>query len=108
MQSKINLEPMAGKVIVKPDNSDKQVGGIWLVTNARQSMGQIVAVYEGFEDPDTLAEVDPFLRMDDWVIFGQHSGVEVTVNREKYIVLREQEILCRVIDPEALNDAEAI
>lgn len=106
--SDVNLEPMPGKVIVRLDTSDKQVGGLWLMRSARQSIGQIVAVYDDFDDPDTDAHVAPFLQLEDWVIFGQHSGVEVDFNREKYIILRESEILCRVIDPDAVPDRKGV
>lgn len=108
MQTRINLEPMPGKVIVRPDSTDKMVGGIWLVRNDRQSLGQVVAVYSDFTDPDTDAEMEAFVRLDDWVIFGKHSGVEVTIGREKYIILREMELLCRVADPDALEDKSKV
>lgn len=107
-QTRINLEPMPGKVIIKPDNSEQMVGGIYLVSNARQSKGQIVAIYSDFDDPDTDSHVEPFIQLDDWVIFGQHSGVEVTINRERYIILRESEILCRVVNPTTAQTVEAI
>lgn len=106
--SDVNLEPMPGKVIIRLDTSDRQVGGLWLMRSARQSIGQIVAIYDEFDDPDTDAHVEPFLRLEDWVIFGQHSGVEVDFNREKYIILREAEILCRVIDPDAVSDRKGV
>lgn len=106
--SDVNLEPMPGKVIVRVDQSDQQVGGIWLIRNAKQSIGQIVAIYQDFDDPDTDAHVAPFLHLEDWVLFGMHSGVDVTFNREKYVILRESEILCRVIDPEAVEDRRGV
>jgi chaperonin GroES len=106
--SDVNLEPMPGKVIIRLDTSDKQVGGLWLMRSARQSIGQIVAIYNDFDDPDTDAHIAPFLHLRDWVIFGQHSGVEVDFNREKYIILRESEILCRVIDPDAVPDRKGV
>lgn len=104
-QSKINLEPMPGKLIIKPAASDRKVGGLFLVSNREQSIGQIVAIYDEFDDPDTTAHVEPFIQMDDWVIFNQNSGVKVTVDRETYIVLRESEILCRVINPADVDPA---
>lgn len=99
----MNLEPMPGKIVVKPDSSDKQVGGIWLIRNARQTLGQIMAIYQEFSDPDTGSDVEPFLKVGDWVIFGNHSGVEVTINRDKYIVMNEREVLCRIKDPEQVE-----
>jgi co-chaperonin GroES (HSP10) len=106
--STVNLEPMPGKIIVRLDQSDQQIGGIWIVRSQRQAIGQIVAIYDEFDDPDTDSHVAPFLQLNDWVIFGQHSGVEVTFSRDKFIVLRESEILCRVIDPETVEDKKGV
>lgn len=96
-RTKINLEPMPGKLIIKPDQSEKEINGIYIIRNSNQSVGQVVAVYDDFVDPDNDAEVSAFIDLDDWVIFGQHSGVSVSVGREKYIILREAEILCRIL-----------
>ncbi len=87
---------MPGKVIIKVAENNITEDGLYLVNSARQTMGKIISVYDDFIDPDTDAEVTPFLSVGDTVIFGQHSGVEVTINREKYIILVEREILCKI------------
>ena len=104
------MEPSPGKVIVRPSQEEQKFGLLYLPqSDRRQSAGEVIAVYKEFIDPDTGAEVHPFLQEGDWVIFGQHSGADVSYNRERYIILREQEILARVrgttVDP---NEVEAL
>lgn len=94
--TKVMLNPMPGKVIVKTFDNDRTDAGLFLISSSRQSQGRIVAVYDDFVDPDTDAEVSAFLSVGDTVIYGQHSGSEVTINREKFIILVEREILCKV------------
>lgn len=104
----INLQPGPGKIVVKPDESDRLINGIWVVRSARQSIGQVVAVYEDFTDPDSDANIEPWLQVGDWVIYGQHSGVDVSLGRaEKYVVLRESEVLCKVVE-ELSSDVRAV
>lgn len=98
------LRPMPGRVVVQKDQrSERVVNGIVLLTTGQQSYGQVVAVYDPFTDPGDGAEVEPAVQVEDWVVFGQHAGVEIQFGgRERYTVLRETEILCH-IDPEVFD-----
>lgn len=97
------LEPAPGKIVVKPDPPMSSSVGLVIVTDRRGTVGEVVAVYEPFIKPEEAAEgteTTAFYVVGDRVIFGPHSGVEVTIDREKFVVLREMEILTKIIEQE--------
>jgi co-chaperonin GroES (HSP10) len=99
--SGFTLRPLPGKVVVKPDKPDTlSAGGIHLLGSADQTVGRILAVYQPFEDPMDGVETKSFLQVDDQVVFGKHSGVLLSFEREKFIILREAEILCVIESPQ--------
>lgn len=99
---KVKFRPMPGKIVCQVVGETGTYGsGLILKPATRvnpRTTAKIVAVYEPFLlDPSNEdSQTESYLKVDDIVIFGLHSGIEVEYGSEKVIILREQEILCIV------------
>jgi chaperonin GroES len=92
--SKMNLKPLADRVIVKPAEAlEVSKGGIILPDTAKEKPieGTIVAVGPGKVGEDgkiTKLEV----KVGDKVLYGKYSGTEVQVEGVDYLIMRESDI----------------
>ena len=96
--SKINLNPLGDRVIVKPsDPEEKTKGGIILPDTAQEKPieGTIVAAGPG-KTTDEGKVVKLGVKVGDKVLYGKYSGTEVTVNGEEYLIMRESDIFAIV------------
>jgi chaperonin GroES len=96
--SKINLSPLADRVMVKPlEAEEKTKGGIILPDIAKEKPieGTVVAVGPGkvTDDGKTIALV---VKTGDKVLYGKYSGTEVTVDGVDYLIMRESDIFAIV------------
>ena len=97
----VDFQPMPGKILVEVDRSGwQQRSRLILLSNpAANKIGQVTHIYEPFnlhlESEDRLTEA--YVQVGDWVIFGKHSGTEITVEGVVRVVLKESEILTKVL-----------
>ncbi len=92
--AKINLKPLADRVIVKPmEAEEKTKGGIILPDTAKEKPieGTIIAVGPGKVTEDGK-QVKMEVKEGDKVLYGKYSGTEVTVEGEEYLIMRESDI----------------
>ncbi len=92
------LQPLGDRVIVKvKEEEEKTVGGIVLASNAKQKPieGEVVAVGEG-RIADNGNKIPMTVKKGDTVLYDKYSGTDVKYNGEKYLVLREKDILAIV------------
>jgi chaperonin GroES len=92
--AKINLKPLADRVIVKPmEAEEKSKGGIILPDTAKEKPieGTIVAIGPGKTSEEGKA-VKPEVKVGDKVLYGKYSGTEVTIDGEEYLIMRESDI----------------
>ncbi|WP_281829188.1 MULTISPECIES: co-chaperone GroES [Lactobacillus] len=92
------LEPIGDRVIVKvKEEEEKTVGGIVLASNAKEkpTEGEVVAVGNGAyaENGEKLPMT---VKKGDVVLYDKYSGTNVKYEGEKYLVLREKDILAIV------------
>jgi chaperonin GroES len=96
--SKINLKPLADRVIVKPmEAEEKTKGGIILPDIAKEKPieGTIIAVGPGKTAEDgKIAKME--VKVGDKVLYGKYSGTEVTVDGVEYLIMRESDIFAIV------------
>jgi len=92
----MNLRPLGDHVIVKPlEQEEKTKGGVYLPDTADKDkpfQGEVIAVGNGrvTEEGKRLAlEV----KKGDRVIFSKYAGTEVKLDGEKYLILKEDDIL---------------
>ncbi|HUX92756.1 MAG TPA: co-chaperone GroES [Ignavibacteriaceae bacterium] len=92
--AKINLKPLADRVIIKPSEAEETTkGGIILPDTAKEKPieGTVVAVGPG-KISDDGKQVKPEIKVGDKVLYGKYSGTEVTVEGEEYLIMRESDI----------------
>ena len=97
--AKIKLRPLDDRVVILPlDAEEVTAGGIVLPDAAQEKpqRGKVVAVGVG-KLLDSGARGELSVAVGDEVIFGKYGGSEVEVNGEEYKILRESDILAKVV-----------
>jgi chaperonin GroES len=96
--SKINLKPLADRVIVQPKEAEEKTkGGIILPDTAKEKPveGTIVAAGPGkMSDDGKLIKME--VKVGDVVLYGKYSGSEVTVDGVEYLIMRESDVFAIV------------
>ena len=98
--AKINLRPLDDRVVVKPlDAEEVTAGGIVLPDAAQEKpqRGKVIAVGVG-KLLDSGARGELSVSIGDEVIFGKYGGSEVEVDGEEVKILRETDILAKVVN----------
>jgi chaperonin GroES len=96
--SKINLTPLADRVIIKPSEAEETTkGGIILPDTAKEKPieGTIVAAGPG-KVTDDGKTIKLEVKVGDKVLYGKYIGTEVTVGGEEYLIMRESDIFAIV------------
>ena len=91
----MKLRPLADRVIVRQSEAEeKTASGILLPDTAKEkpTKGKVISVGPGKLD-DKGKPMELGLRAGDTVYYGKYSGTEVEVNGEKFVILRESDIL---------------
>lgn len=91
----MKLKPLQDRVIVKQQEAEeKTASGILLPDAAKEkpTKGKVIAAGPGkFSEKGKRMELS--VRVGDVVWYGKYSGNDVEVNGEKFVILRESEIL---------------
>jgi len=96
--TKTNITPLNENVLVqRVEAEDRSSGGILLPDSAKEKPqeGVVIAVGEGRMD-DSGDRVAPQVSKKDRIIFSSYAGNEISVDGEKYLIVREDEILAIV------------
>ncbi|HEY1686005.1 MAG TPA: co-chaperone GroES [Tepidisphaeraceae bacterium] len=91
----MKLRPLADRVIVRQsDAEEKTASGILLPDTAKEkpTKGKVVSVGPGKLD-DKGKPMELGVRAGDTVFYGKYSGTDVEVQGEKFVILRESDIL---------------
>src|ERR687896_417991 len=89
------LRPLSDRVIVKQSEAEEKTkSGIVLPDTAKEkpTKGKVIAVGPGKLD-DKGKPMDIGLRAGDTVYYGKYSGTDVEVDGQKYVILRESDVL---------------
>lgn len=92
------LKPLGDRVILEVQKEEEQtVGGIVLASNAKEKpqTGKVLAVGTG-RVLDNGEKVVPSVKEGDTVVFDKYAGTEVCYEGEKYLVVRENDIVAVV------------
>lgn len=92
--SKINLKPLADRIVVKPaEAEEKTAGGIILPDTVKEKPVEGTVVATG---PGKVADDGKTIKMEvkvgDKVLYGKYSGTEVTINGVEYLIMRESDV----------------
>ena len=98
--AKIKIRPLDDRVVVRPTEAEEvTAGGIVLPDSAREKpqRGIVIAVGIGrLLDNGTRGELS--VVVGDEVIYGKFGGADIEVDGQEVKILREVEILAKVID----------
>ena len=91
----MKLKPLDDRVVIKQsDAQEKTTGGIILPDTAKEKpqIGKVIATGPGKLLDDGKRSKMSVKKKDD-VIYAKYIGSEVEIDREKYVILRESDIL---------------
>jgi chaperonin GroES len=89
------LKPRGDHVLVKPlSKEEKTRGGIILPDTAKEKpqAGEVIAVGPG-RMLDNGTRVQPEVKTGDKVIYAKYGGMEIKLEDDEYLILRETDIL---------------
>lgn len=89
----MSIKPLADRVLLKPVSAEeKTVGGIIIPDSAKEkpAKAEVVAVGIGSKDEEM------YLSVGDVVLYGKYAGVEVEHEGEKYLIMRQSEVLAKL------------
>ena len=86
----MNIKPLADRVLIKPAAAEeKTVGGIIIPDSAKEKplKGESIAVGHGTKDEEMVVKAG------DHVLYGKYAGTEIELDGEKYLIMRQSDIL---------------
>ncbi|MBQ3238261.1 MAG: co-chaperone GroES [Bacteroidaceae bacterium] len=89
----MNIKPLADRVLVVPAPAEeKTIGGIIIPDTAKEKplKGEVVAVGNGTKDEEMVVKVG------DTVLYGKYAGTELEFEGNKYLIMRQSDILAIV------------
>ncbi len=92
----MSIKPLSDRILVKAFEEDEVMkGGIIIPDTAKEKpqKGEVVETGPGRLNDSTGDRLPLEVSKGDQVLYGKYSGSEVTIEDEKYIILRESDIL---------------
>lgn len=85
----MNIKPLADRVLVKPAPAEEKIGGIIIPDTAKEKplRGEIIATGKGTKDEAMEVAAG------DIVLYGKYAGTEIEYEGEKYLMMRQSDIL---------------
>ncbi len=86
----MKIRPLADRVLIEPAAAEeKTIGGIIIPDTAKEKpmKGKVVAVGNGTKDDEMI------VKEGDTVLYGKYSGTELEFEGEKFLVMRQSDIL---------------
>ena len=86
----MNIKPLADRVLVKPAPAEeKTVSGIIIPDTAKEKplQGTVLAVGNGTKDEEMV------LQINETVLSGKYCGTVVELDGEKYLIMRQSDVL---------------
>ena len=93
-KSKVTIQPLADRVVVRPlEETEQKRGGLYIPDTAKEKpqQGEIVAVGPGRVEKGERVPMD--LEVGQKVLYGKYSGSEVTLDDEQYLIVKESDVL---------------
>ena len=104
----MNLQPLGDRLIVEVlEEEEMTIGGIVLPDSAREKpqRGKVLAVGPGSRN-DTGDLVPMDIVVGDEIVFSKYGGTEVKVGTEDLLILRESDVLAKVVTTGAKGKAK--
>ena len=90
----MKIQPLADRVLVAPASAEEKIGGIIIPDTAKEKplKGTVVATGKGTKDEEMT------LKEGDTVLYGKYAGTEIEFEGEKYIMMRQSDVLAIIIE----------
>jgi chaperonin GroES len=93
------IKPLYDRIVVKRiEEEEQKIGGIIIPDTAKEKPqeGEVIAVGAGrvLENGERQA---PDVEVGDKILFGKYSGTEVKYGDEEYLIMREDDILAKIV-----------
>ena len=89
----MNINPLADRVLILPTAAEEvTMGGIIIPDTAKEKplRGTVKAVGHGTKDEEMV------LKEGDVVLYGKYAGTELEIEGEKYLIMRQSDVLAIV------------
>ena len=88
----MTIKPLADRVLVLSAQAEEKVGGIIIPDTAKEKpqRGKVIAVGNGTKDEEMI------LKVGDEVLYGKYAGTELENEGEKYLMMRQSDVLAIV------------
>ena len=89
----MTIKPLSDRVLIKPAEAEmKTAGGIIIPDSAKEKplKGTVIATGNGTIDEEMLVKAG------DTVLYGKYAGTELEADGEKYLMMRQSDILAIV------------
>lgn len=89
----MTIKPLSDRVLIKPAEAEvKTAGGIIIPDSAKEKplIGTVIATGNGTKDEEMLVKAG------DTVLYGKYAGTELEADGEKYLMMRQSDILAIV------------
>jgi len=106
----MNLTPLGDRLIVEPlEEEQTTIGGIVLPDTAveKPQRGNVVAAGPGSRNSETGERIPLDVSEGDTVVFSKYGGTEIRVEGTDYLILRESDVLAKVVAAKASGKAKA-
>jgi chaperonin GroES len=95
----MGIRPLYDRILVKRvEEEEQKIGGIIIPDTAKEKPqeGEVIAVGAGKVLENGERQV-PDVEVGDKILFGKYSGTEVKYGDEEYLIMREDDILAKII-----------
>ena len=106
----MNLQPLGDRLIVEPlEEEQTTIGGIVLPDTAleKPQRGNVVAAGPGSRNSETGDRIAMDVAEGDLVVFSKYGGTEIRIEGTDYLILRESDVLAKVVGAPARSKAKA-
>ena len=104
----MNLQPLGDRLIVEVlEEEELTVSGIVLPDTAKEKpqRAKVLAVGPGHYEDGALVPLD--VAVGDEVVFSKYGGTEIKFGVDEYLILRESDVLAKVVSTKAKAKAKA-
>lgn len=91
----MNIKPLADRVLIVPCPAEEvTMAGIIIPDSAKEKplKGRVLAAGNGTKDEEMIVKTD------DTVLYGKYAGTEIELDGEKYLIMRQSDILAVIED----------
>ena len=106
----MNLTPLGDRLIVEPlEEEQTTVGGIVLPDTAleKPQRGTVVAAGPGAKNSENGEIIPLDVAVGDTVVFSKYGGTDIRVDGSDYLILRESDVLAKVVGAAKAAKAKA-